>query len=88
MNYDVFFAGFSMAVVAILLLTVLRLWAKAVLERWSDHLMQESHTRLRESALKLDAIQREQERLLSRLERLERALNELGSRLAHPKNAA
>ena len=72
MNYEVFFAGFSMAVLAILLLIVLWLWAKAMLERWSYHLMQESHTRLRDINLKLDSIKYQQERLLSALERLER----------------
>jgi hypothetical protein len=87
MNYAVFFGGFTMAVLAILLLITLWIWAKAVLEGWSYNLMRESHARLREAGEKLDLIQRDQERLLSRLERLERAINELGSRLSQPKSA-
>ena len=50
--------------------------------------MQESHTRLREAGEKLDAIQREQQHLMSRLEPLERTISELGSRLSQPKTAA
>ena len=64
--------GFFAAVFAFMLLSVIWMLAKAKLEQWAYGLNRETHNRLRETELKLDSIQRGQERLLSQLERLER----------------
>ena len=65
-------AGFLIAVVLFLLFATLWIWAKSTLQHWSYNLNRETHSRLGETELKLDAIERGQQRLLSQLERLER----------------
>jgi uncharacterized protein YlxW (UPF0749 family) len=90
MNYDVFFAGFAIALIAVMVILVIRLWVKATLRSWGYDLVRETHTLLRDTNLKLDSIQYQQERLLTGLERLERTaartqtstLDELQSRLS------
>jgi hypothetical protein len=64
--------GFFAAVTAIMLLSVIWSLAKVKLERWTYDLNRETHNRLRETDMKIDSIQRGQERLLSQLERMER----------------
>jgi len=64
--------GFFAAVFAFLLLAVIWGLTKATLEHWTYDLNRETHNRLHKAELKLDSIQRGQERLLSQLERLER----------------
>ena len=66
------FYGFFAAVFAFMLLSAMWMLAKAKLEHWTYGLNRETHNRLRQTELKLDSIQRGQERLLSQLERLER----------------
>jgi hypothetical protein len=87
MNFA-FVAGVLIALTAVIVVLIIRLWAKDKLERWGYDLTRETHNHLRETSLKLDTINHQQERLLSALERLERiashqtnTLNDLGSRL-------
>ena len=87
MNYA-FVGGVLIALTAVVVFLIIRLWAKDRLERWGYDLTRETHNQLRETSLKLDSIKYQQERLLSGLERLERTashqtntLNDLGSRL-------
>ena len=89
MNYDVFFTGFAIALIAVMLVLAIRLRIKATLQSWGYDLTRETHNRLRDINLKLDSIQHQQERLLSGLERLERTtstqtgtFNDLRSRLS------
>ena len=83
-----FIDGIGIALIAVMVSLLIRLWIKTKLERWGYGLTRETHNLLRDAGLKLDSIQHEQQHLLSRLERLERAINELGSRLSQPKSAA
>ena len=71
--------GFFTAVFALMLLTLIGNLAKAKLERWSYDLNRETHNRLHETELKLDSLQRGQERLLSQLERMERRSSTVGT---------
>jgi hypothetical protein len=94
MNYA-FVGGFFIALIAVMVLLLIRLWAKDKLERWGYELTRETHNHLRETHLKLDSLKYQQERLLSKLERLENTastqtstLNDLRSRLSQPKSAA
>jgi hypothetical protein len=94
MNYA-FVGGVLIALTAVIVVLIIRLWAKDKLERWGYDLTRETNNLLRESSLKMDSIKHQQERLLSALERLERttshqtsALNDLGSRLSPSKTAA
>jgi len=93
MNYA-FVGGVLIALIAVIVFLIIRLWAKDKLERWGYDLTRETNNLLRESSLKLDTIKYQQERLLSALERLERSasqqtstLNDLGSRLSSSKTA-
>ena len=93
MNYA-FVGGVLIALTAVVVFLIIRLWAKDRLERWGYDLTRETHNQLRETSLKLDSIKYQQERLLSVLERLERAashqtstLNDLGSRISRSKTA-
>ena len=95
MNYSTFVLGFTVALIAVMVVLLIRLWAKTNLQSWGYELTRETHKQLRDTHFKLDAIQREQQRLLSRLDSLDRAgdtqlgkLNELSDRLSHPKSAA
>jgi hypothetical protein len=88
MNYT-FVGGVLIALTAVIVVLIIRLWAKDKLERWGYDLTRESNNLLRETSLKLDTIKHQQDRLLSALERLERTashqtntLNDLGSRLS------
>ena len=88
MNYA-FIGGFFIALIAVMVFLLIRLWAKDKLERWGYELKRETHSHLRDTNFKLDSIKREQERLLSRLDRLDRTtdtqlskLNELYARLS------
>jgi len=83
-----FIDGIGIALIAVMVFLLIRLWIKDRLERWGRELTQETDNRLRGAGEKLDSIQHEQQHLLSRLERLERAVNELSSRLSQPKSAA
>ena len=87
MNYA-FVGGVLIALTAVIVVLIIRLWAKVKLERWGYDLTRETNNLLRETSLKLDSINHQQDRLLSALERLERTashqtntLNDLGSRL-------
>ena len=87
MNYT-FVGGVLIALTAVIVVLIIRLWAKVKLERWGYDLTRETNNLLRETSLKLDSINHQQDRLLSALERLERiashqtsTLNDLGSRL-------
>ena len=91
MNYA-FVGGFFMALIAVMVFLLTRLWAQDKLERWGYDLMRETHTHLRDTHFKLDSIQREQQRLLSRLDRLDRAndtqltkINQLSARISSYK---
>ena len=93
MNFA-FVGGVLIALTAVIVVLIIRLWAKDKLERWGYDLTRETNNLLRESSLKLDTIKHQQDRLLSALERLERTashptntLNDLGSRLSQPKTA-
>ena len=93
MNYA-FVGGVLLALTAVIVVLIIRLWAKDKLERWGYDLTRETNNLLRESSLKLDTIKHQQDRLLSALERLERTashqtstLNDLGSRLSQSKAA-
>jgi len=95
MNHSAFVLGFAMALLAVMILLLIRLWTKDKLERWGYELTRETHKQLRDTQFKLDAIQREQQRLLSRLDGLDRAsdtqvlkLNQLNARLSQPKSTA
>ena len=88
MNHSAFVLGFAMALLAVMILLLIRLWTKDKLERWGDELTRETHKQLRDAQFKLDSIQREQQRVLSRLDGLDRAsntqilkLNQLNDRL-------
>ena len=87
MNFA-FVGGVLIALTAVIVVLIIRLWAKVKLERWGYDLTRETNNLLRETSLKLDSINHQQDRLLSALERLERTashqtntLNDLGSRL-------
>ena len=67
--------GFLAAVFIILVFAIVWQVAKAKLDRWSYDLNRETHSRLFDAQLKLDAIVRGQERLQPQLERLERAVD-------------
>ena len=91
---NAFVGGFTIALIAVMVFLLIRLWAKDKLERWGYELTRETHSHLRETHLKLDSIKYQQERLLSKLERLEdttntqtSTLNYLRSRLSQPKSA-
>jgi hypothetical protein len=93
MNYA-FVGGVLLALTAVIVVLIIRLWAKDRLERWGYDLSRETNNLLRETSLKLDSIKYQQERLLSGLERLERStsqqtstLNDLGSRISRSKTA-
>jgi hypothetical protein len=73
MKYSTFVFGFTMALLVVMMFLLIRLWAKDKLERWGYELTRETHNQLRDSQYKLDAIQREQQRLLSRLDQLDQA---------------
>ena len=90
MTYAVFFAGFAIALIAVMVVLVIRLWVKAAMQSWSSDLTRDIHNRLRDIHLKLDSLHYQQERLLSGLERLERTastLNDLRSRLSKLETA-
>lgn len=77
-----------------MVIRLVRLWAKDKLERWGYELTRETHNQLRDAQFKLDSMQREQQRVLSRLDSLDRAsdtqiikLDELNARLSQPKAA-
>ena len=87
--------GFLAAVFIILVFAIVWQVAKAKLDRWSYDLNRETHSRLFDAQLKLDAIVRGQERLQSQLERLERAVDtqhntvsDLRARLSRPGSAS
>jgi hypothetical protein len=82
MNYA-FVSGVLIALIAVVVLLIIRLWAKDKLERWGYDLTRETNNLLRETSLKLDSIKYQQERLLSGLERLERTTNHQTSTLNH-----
>jgi hypothetical protein len=93
MNYA-FVGGVLIALTAVIVVLIIRLWAKDKVERWGYDLTRETNNLLRETSLKLDTIKHQQDRLLSALERLERTashqtstLNDLGSRLSQSKAA-
>src|SRR3974377_563228 len=73
MNPSAFVLGFAMALLAVMILLLIRLWTKDKLERWGYELTRETHKQLRDTQFKLEAIQREQQRLLSRLDGFDRA---------------
>jgi hypothetical protein len=94
MNYA-FVGGFFLALIVVMVFLLIRLWVKDKLERWGYELMRETHNQLRDAQFKLDATQREQQRLLSRLDSLDRAsdtqlskLKELSAHLSQSKSAA
>jgi hypothetical protein len=74
MNYA-FVSGVLIALTAVVVLLILRFWAKDRLERWGYDLTRETNNQLRETSLKLDSIKHQQDRLLSALERLERTVS-------------
>ena len=87
--------GFLAALIVILVFAIIWQVAKAKLDRWSYDLNRETHSRLFDAHLKLDSIVRGQERLQSRLERLERAVDtqrstvsDLRARLSSPGSAS
>ena len=87
--------GFMVAVFVILVFAVIWQVAKAKLQSWTYDLNRETHSRLFDAHLKLDSIVRGQERLQSRLERLEPAVDtqrstvsDLRARLSSPGTAA
>ena len=95
MTYYAFANGFVIAFIVVMVFLAIRLWAKTSLERWGYDLTRETHIQLRDTTLKLDSIHRQQERVHSRLDRLEQAvtsqtdeLKDLCSRLAPPKTGA
>ena len=95
MNYPIFVLGFTMALIAVMVVLLIRLWAKTNLQSWGYELTRETHHQLRDAQFKLDSIQREQQRLLSRLDSLDRAtdtqlrkLNELYARLPQSNSTA
>ena len=71
MNYA-FVSGVLIALTAVVVLLIIRFWAKDRLERWGYDLTRETNNLLRDTSLKLDTIKHQQDRLLSALERLER----------------
>jgi hypothetical protein len=74
MNFA-FIHGVLAALVVVLLFASIWILAKSKLERWSYSLNRETYRQLHEADLKLDSIVRGQERVLSQMERLERALD-------------
>jgi hypothetical protein len=74
MNYA-FVDGVLAVLLVILLFASIWMLAKSKLERWSYSLSRETYRQLREADLKLDSIVHGQERILSQMERLERALD-------------
>jgi hypothetical protein len=67
--------GFLAALIVILVFAIIWQGVKAKLDRWSYDLNRETHSRLFEAQLKLDAVVRGQESLQSQLERLQRAID-------------
>lgn len=95
MNYSIFVFGFTMALLAVMIVVLIRLWAKDKLERWGYELTRETYNQLRDTHCKLDEIQRQQQRLLSRLDSVDRAcdtqirkLNEIYPTRSQPNSAA
>ena len=94
MNYSIFAFGFTVALIAVMVVLLIRLSVKTKLESWGYDLTRETHTLLRDTNLKLDSIKYQQERLHSALERLQsaasthtNALNGLHARLSRSKTA-
>jgi hypothetical protein len=94
MTYYAFVDGIGIALIAVMVFLIIRLWVKTTLQSWGYDLTRETHNRLRDTNLKLESIKYQQERLLSGLERLESTactqitrLDELHSRLSQPKTA-
>jgi hypothetical protein len=94
MNYSAFVLGFAMALIAVMVVLLIRLSVKTKLDSWGYELTRQTHNQLRDTNLKLDSIKYQQERLLSGLERLQSAastqtstLNDLRSRLSQSKTA-
>jgi len=92
MTYYAFVDGIGITLIAVMVFLLIRLWAKSKLERWAYELTRETLNHLREAHLKLDSIQREQQHLLSRLDRATESqiskLSDLYSRLSQPKSPA
>lgn len=65
MTYYAFIDGIVLALIAVLVVLLIRLWVKERLKRWGRELTQETHSRLQQIELKLDS-------LLQGLDRLER----------------
>jgi hypothetical protein len=74
MNYA-FVDGVLAALSVILLFALIWILAKSELQRWSYSLNRETYRQLHEADLKLDSIARGQQRILSQMERLERAMD-------------
>ena len=94
MTYSAFIDGIVLALIAVMVILLIRLWVKTTLQSWGYELTRETHNRLRDINLKLDSIQYQQERLFSGLERLERTvrtqtstLDQLQARFSQPRTA-
>jgi type II secretory pathway component PulM len=94
MIYYAVFDGFLAALFLVFLLVFLWQTAKDRRERWGKELMKETTRRLQDTELKLDSIERTQQRMMSSLQHLEKAagdhtltLNHLRSHLPEPKTA-
>ena len=84
--------GFISAIVTLFIFAVIWQWAANKADRWGYSLTRDTHAQLRDASMKLESIHRNQEQILSHMHRLERAadnqnstLQELKSRLSHPK---
>ena len=94
MTYSAFIDGIVLALIAVMVILLIRLWVKTTPQSWGYELTRETHNRLRDINLKLDSIQYQQERLFSGLERLERTvrtqtstLDQLQARFSQPRTA-
>jgi hypothetical protein len=79
--------GFVIALIFVVVLAVIRHWAKDKLERWGYNLTRDTNRQLRETELKLDSILRGQERLERTLNAQNSAITNLRSSLSQQKTA-
>ena len=88
MNHSAFVLGFAMALLAVMILLLIRLWTKDKLERWGYELTRETHSRLQQIELKMDSLLRAVDRLERTGNTLAKTVNELRPGAAEGKTAA
>ena len=80
--------GFGLAVILILVLAIIWMWAKGELERWGYNLTRDTNRQLHEADLKLESILRGQERLDRAIGAQTTTLSDIRSRLTSLKTGS